>query len=76
MKSIWARAYYEQQREKGASRYTALRALAYKWLRIIFRCWQERSPYDEAKYIERLRAAGSPLIHRIETAQKASQPCK
>ena len=34
--SGWARAYYEQQRAKGASHQAAVRALAFKWLRIVF----------------------------------------
>jgi len=60
--SFWARAYYEQQRAKGKSHQAAARALAYKWIRIIFRCWQTRTPYDEVKYLESLRKKGSPLL--------------
>lgn len=60
--SFWARAYYEQQREKGKDHQAATRALAYKWIRIIFRCWQTRTPYDEVKYLESLRRKGSPLL--------------
>jgi len=63
--SAWAKAYYEHQRSLGKSAQTATRALAYKWLRIIHRCWIDRVPYDEAKYIERLRATGSPLAKRL-----------
>ncbi len=59
--SQWAKAYYDQQRAQGKSAQTARRALAYKWLRIIFRCWQDRVPYNEARYLERLKANGSPL---------------
>ncbi len=33
--SFWARAYYEQQIAKGKRRQAAVRALAYKWIRII-----------------------------------------
>jgi transposase len=61
-KSKWAAAYYKQQRDKGKSAQVAKRALAYKWQRIIHRCWQDRVPYDEQRYIERLRVTGSPLI--------------
>jgi transposase len=60
--SKWASAYYKQQRDKGKSAQMAKRALAFKWQRIIHRCWQDRVPYDEQRYIERLRATGSPLI--------------
>jgi transposase len=60
--SFWARAYYEQQRGRGKDHQAATRALAYKWIRIIFRCWQTRTPYDEVKYLESLRRKGSPLL--------------
>lgn len=60
--SFWARAYYEQQIAKGKSRQAAVRALAYKWIRIIWRCWQTSTPYNEVKYLEALRKKGSPLL--------------
>lgn len=49
-KSKWARAYYDQQRGKGKSHHAAVRALAFKWLRILFRCWKDKCPYEEARY--------------------------
>jgi hypothetical protein len=42
------REYYEQQRAKWKLHNTAIRALAFQWIRILFRCWKERKPYDEA----------------------------
>ena len=60
--SYWARAIYEQQRAKGASHQAALRALAFKWIRILYRCWQDRTPYDEASYLNALKRRGSPLV--------------
>jgi len=63
--SAWARAYYELQMERGKSRHAAIRALAFKWIRIIYRCWQERTAYDEARYIQGLWARRSPLVHRL-----------
>ena len=59
--SCWARAYYDQQRGRGNDHHAALRALAYKWMRILFRCWKDGKPYDEATYIDALRRRGSPL---------------
>ncbi len=53
--SFWAKAYYESQRAKGKSHAKAVRALAYKWIRIIWRCWQSNTKYDEVKYLESLR---------------------
>jgi len=60
--SQWARAYYDQQRGRGNDHHAALRALAYKWIRILFRCWKNRKPYDEATYTEALRRHGSSLV--------------
>jgi transposase len=59
----WAKAFYEQQRARGASHQAALRALAFKWIRILYRCWQDRTPYDEAKYLNALKRRGSPLLN-------------
>ena len=67
-KSAWAGAYYRQQRDKGASHNMAVRALAYKWIRVLYRCWQERTPYDESKYLEALRRRGSPLLKQLAEA--------
>jgi transposase len=61
--SFWARAYYESQRAKGKSHHAAVRALSFKWVRIIFRCWQTKTVYDEVKYLESLRRKGSPLLN-------------
>ena len=59
----WAAAYYQQQRAKGCKRQAALRALAFKWIRILYRCWKERTPYDEATYLTALKRRGSPLVN-------------
>lgn len=60
--SVWARRYYDQQRGRGNTHHAALRSLAFKWMRILFRCWQTRTPYDEATYLDALRRHGSPLM--------------
>jgi transposase len=52
--SQWAREYYEQQRAKGKRRNTAIRSLAFKWIRILFRCWKDHTPYEEAAYQQAL----------------------
>jgi transposase len=61
-KSYWAGLYYYQQRAKGASYQAAVRSLAFKWIRILYRCWVTRTPYDEAKYLKALAERGSPLL--------------
>jgi len=61
-KSFWAGEYYRQQRAKGCTYQAAVRALAFKWIRILFRCWQTRVPYDEVAYLKALERRGSPLV--------------
>jgi len=61
-KSYWAGVYYKQQRAKGCTYQAAVRALAFKWIRILYRCWQTHTPYDEAVYLKALKRRGSPLM--------------
>jgi len=61
-RSFWAAAYYRQQRAKGCSHQAAVRGLAFKWIRILYRCWQTRTPYDESVYLNALKRRGSPLL--------------
>jgi transposase len=59
--SPWAKLYYRAQIAKGKTHHCAVRALAFKWQRIIFRCWQDRTPYDETHYLRALQKRHSPL---------------
>jgi transposase len=61
-KSFWAGAFYRQQRAKGSPHQVAVRALAFKWIRILHRCWQSHTPYDESRYLMALQRRGSPLL--------------
>jgi hypothetical protein len=63
--AFWARIDYQQQREKGKSHQAAVRALAFTWIRVLFRCWQHRTPYDESVYLTALKHRGSPLLHNL-----------
>ena len=63
--SFWAQIYYQQQRDKGKAHQAAVRALAFKWLRILYRCWQDRTPYDEATYLQALTRRGSSLLQNL-----------
>jgi transposase len=60
--SEWAQAFYVSQKAKGKSHQAAVRALAYKWIRIIWKCWQTRIRYNEVRYVECLRKKGSALV--------------
>ena len=63
-KSYWAGAYYRQQRDKGSTYQAAVRSLAFKWIRILYRCWQTGVAYDESRYLKALERHGSPLLKR------------
>lgn len=60
--SYWAGEYYRQQRAKGKTHNVAVRALAFKWIRILYRCWKDSKPYDEATYLKALKQRGSSLV--------------
>ena len=63
--SFWAQVYYQQQRDKGKAHQAAVRALAFKWIRILYRCWQDRTPYNESVYLNALNRRGSSLIQNL-----------
>jgi transposase len=63
--SFWARAFYQHQRELGKTHQMAVRALAFKWIRILWRCWHDRKPYNETTYLMCLQDKGSPLLQYI-----------
>lgn len=64
----WARAYYDLKRRKGVGHHAAVRALAYKWIRIIFRCWKDRVRYSDDIYLQSLRKKGSPILDLVSEA--------
>ena len=46
--SEWASLYYHYKRDQQkASHHTAIRSLAFRWIRILYRCWKDRQLYDE-----------------------------
>lgn len=69
-RSFWAKAFYESYCARGGSYQAALRALAFKWIRVLYRCWVERIPYDESKYLMALQNRQAPLLkHAANTTQ-------
>jgi len=43
----WAQVYYEHKRQQGKSHACAIRCLGQRWLKILWKLWQTRQPYDE-----------------------------
>jgi transposase len=61
----WARLLYEDQLRKKKCRWAAIRVVAFKWGRILWRCWQTRQPYDEARYLQSLQRDGVALYQSL-----------
>ena len=56
----WAADLYAKARARGKTHPHAERILARSWCAVIWRCWQERTPYDPARHgaLQRLTAVG------------------
>lgn len=51
----WTKARYRMLRDRGMKHHAALRKLARSWIRILFRVWQTRTPFDSTRYIAKLQ---------------------
>ena len=58
----WAEAYYVKKKQEGKSHACALRCLAQPWLKILWKMWQTRCPYDEALHALNQTKHGSWVI--------------
>ena len=57
----WAKAFYDSQRARNKGHHTAVRALAYKWIRILYACWKSQTPYNESLYLQSLKNRLAPI---------------
>lgn len=64
----WAAAYYERKRREGHSHASALRCLGKRWLKILWRLWWERKPYDQAVHEAALQRRGSLTWQAMQAA--------
>jgi hypothetical protein len=63
--AFWAQVSYQQQREQGKAHQAAVRAWAFTWSRLLSRCWQERTPYEESISLQALKRHNAPLLHNL-----------
>lgn len=75
-KCEWARLLFEEQRKKGKTKFAALRVVAFKWIRILWACWQTRTAYDESKYLQSLKKSGVKLYESLYNALPPNEPAK
>ena len=57
----WAKTFYGQAKARGKTHNVALRALAFKWIRILSALWRKQTPYHEIRYLQALKNRHSPL---------------
>jgi transposase len=56
----WAREVHLKARSRGQDHPHAIRTLGRAWIRVLWRCWQDREPYDPTRHgnFSRLQTAG------------------
>ena len=69
----WARDHYKNQRNKGNGHHAAVRSVAFKWIRIFYRCWRDNVPYDEQIYLKALAKQKAPKKHDPKTTSAPLQ---
>lgn len=67
----WAKTCYEQQRERKKGHHAAVRAVAFKLMRIYYSCWKHKKCYDAGLYEKALVKHGSPLPSLIKKQARA-----
>ncbi len=63
--AFWAQVSDQPQRDKGKAHQAAVRAVACTGIRLLLRCWQERTPYDASVSLTALNSRGSSLLHKL-----------
>jgi transposase len=57
--NAWAKGVYQAARARGCDHTHAIRILARAWLRIIWRAWVDRKPYDPELHLGALKLASA-----------------
>lgn len=57
------------KRAQGHSHASALRCLGKRWLKILWRLWQNRQTYDESKYLVQLQRRNALTWNQLSTAK-------
>lgn len=56
--SLWARSIYAAARQRGCDHPHAIRILARAWLRVLWRAWTDRAPYNAELHLGAIKASG------------------
>lgn len=52
----WAHDAYQQARDRGQLHNRALRGIGARWVRILWRCWNDNTTYDPARHLHQTAA--------------------
>jgi transposase len=58
----WAQAYYQAHRARGQTHACAIRCLGQRWLKILWKMWQDRTSYDEGLHTRNQTQHGSWIL--------------
>ena len=58
----------QRRRTHGKGHHAEVHALAYKWIRILYRCWQTRQPHNPGLYLSALLQRGSPYASPVNNS--------
>jgi transposase len=72
-KDGWAKTFYEQQRRSKKGHHAAVRSVAFKLMRIYFRCWKDKNCYEASTYEKALGTHGSPLASLLKKRVPAAR---
>ena len=70
--SDWAQAFFKERLAKGWGKFRIYRALAFKWIRILWRCWKDNVEYTESKYLASLQKRAIPTYAALYTERPTS----
>jgi transposase len=72
----WAQAYYQEKRQQGQSHARALRCLGQRWLKILWKMWQDHTSYDEARHTLAQTQHGSWVIALMPKPPASAVPAQ
>lgn len=70
----WAQAYYAQKRKQGMSHAAALRCLGKRWLKVLWRLWQDHRTFDPTLHEQSVRKHGSWVADFLPIIQSSPTP--
>ena len=68
-KCVWAEVYYQHKKAQGLSHAAALRCLGQRWLKILWKMWQEGKAYNETTHLKNQLAHGSWVVALMPAKQ-------